>query len=338
MSGELYALRGLLAAIRRCIPRRPPESRGAALETDPAFGNAALTAPIDAMTVREPPNQADGAPKDFFSLKSKKSKHTRRCSCFITPEEADGKLPNCAICLFEVGYEGPPQTLRCGHAYCRPCIGRHVATTLAENRPPGCPLCKRSLSAAEAQACCPSATNGAARQFWALPGGPPSSSVSAAPSTSALTDAEVLALGMRRCPRCRTPIEKTGGCDNMTCRCGCRFKWSEQPGGGRANRPSARMSRIARTTPAPIFVIGLVGVLPVAYAAGLVMSGAALLAAAGACVAGRFGKKAQVAVGLSLIVLSLLGWLPTVMLGLMGVGGLAGGLGWLVWACRQRQR
>lgn len=32
--------------------------------------------------------------------------------------------------------------------------------------------------------------------------------------------------GMRRCPSCRVIIEKIGGCDHMTCRCGAHFSWT----------------------------------------------------------------------------------------------------------------
>jgi len=31
---------------------------------------------------------------------------------------------------------------------------------------------------------------------------------------------------VRRCPRCSVPIEKDGGCDHITCRCGYEFRWS----------------------------------------------------------------------------------------------------------------
>lgn len=31
----------------------------------------------------------------------------------------------------------------------------------------------------------------------------------------------------RLCPSCQSPIEKNGGCDNMSCRCGRAFRWSE---------------------------------------------------------------------------------------------------------------
>ena len=35
-----------------------------------------------------------------------------------------------------------------------------------------------------------------------------------------------LPLGCKRCPTCRVPIVKDGGCDHMTCRCGYQFYWS----------------------------------------------------------------------------------------------------------------
>ena len=30
---------------------------------------------------------------------------------------------------------------------------------------------------------------------------------------------------IQRCPRCRTPVEKIGGCNHITCLCGCKFCW-----------------------------------------------------------------------------------------------------------------
>ena len=33
-------------------------------------------------------------------------------------------------------------------------------------------------------------------------------------------------LRLRRCPACQTPIQKQGGCDHMTCRCGNHFSWA----------------------------------------------------------------------------------------------------------------
>ncbi|CAE8695961.1 unnamed protein product [Polarella glacialis] len=38
--------------------------------------------------------------------------------------------------------------------------------------------------------------------------------------------AEQCPTGCKCCPRCGVVIEKDGGCDHMTCRCGHRFSWS----------------------------------------------------------------------------------------------------------------
>jgi len=32
--------------------------------------------------------------------------------------------------------------------------------------------------------------------------------------------------GTNRCPQCRSVIEKNGGCNHMTCRCGAQFNWN----------------------------------------------------------------------------------------------------------------
>lgn len=32
--------------------------------------------------------------------------------------------------------------------------------------------------------------------------------------------------GYKRCPKCEAPIDKNGGCDHMTCRCGYDFWWT----------------------------------------------------------------------------------------------------------------
>lgn len=324
MSGELYALRGLYDAIRRCLPKPNPR-------------RPAATRPCQ-------------RPGSLASRQQKQSARMTTCSC-DSPYSCDntaaatpsakrrGKRPidNCAICLDELGTEGPTQMLACGHAYCRPCVGKHVKTIIAEGRWPGCPLCTRPLGTAEAEACCPGATvatGGAADwQPWRpWRRGAAGSGGSSGPSSSAaavvLTDAEVQALGLRRCPRCRTPIEKNGGCDNMRCRCGCRFKWSD-PTGRRAALLPAHL-------PAPRFV-GTVAVitvgLPLAWAAGFVATGLALLIGCAGCLSGRFGWPRQVATALSLAALGSLGWLPMVAIAAMQIGGGVAVLGALVCAC-----
>jgi hypothetical protein len=37
---------------------------------------------------------------------------------------------------------------------------------------------------------------------------------------------EVMGVKVKRCPRCSEYIEKNGGCDHMTCKCGHEFHWS----------------------------------------------------------------------------------------------------------------
>mmetsp|Transcript_4901 Transcript_4901/g.14253 ORF Transcript_4901/g.14253 Transcript_4901/m.14253 type:complete len:261 (+) Transcript_4901:825-1607(+) len=37
---------------------------------------------------------------------------------------------------------------------------------------------------------------------------------------------EIMGVMIKRCPKCREPIEKNGGCDHMTCHCRHEFWWS----------------------------------------------------------------------------------------------------------------
>lgn len=48
----------------------------------------------------------------------------------------------------------------------------------------------------------------------------------AAVSESACADGEDPISGTKRCPKCNVPIEKSGGCDHMTCVCRYEFWWS----------------------------------------------------------------------------------------------------------------
>eukprot|EP00050_Salpingoeca_kvevrii_P004138 m.243598 g.243598 ORF g.243598 m.243598 type:complete len:353 (-) comp10951_c1_seq1:236-1294(-) len=54
--------------------------------------------------------------------------------------------------------------------------------------------------------------------------GPSHPAVSCADNrASAALDDYVASAGIRKCPRCKTPIEKSDGCDKMKCRCGFKF-------------------------------------------------------------------------------------------------------------------
>lgn len=47
-----------------------------------------------------------------------------------------------------------------------------------------------------------------------------------APLTTDLDIEEVMGVKVKKCPKCSEYIEKNGGCDHMTCRCGHEFWWS----------------------------------------------------------------------------------------------------------------
>ena len=173
----------------------------------------------------------------------------------VEPSVSEPKIQECAICLEPLGSAGPVQMLACGHAYCRPCIGQHVATRRGDDREADCPMCKSRLTDREAVACCPHARPAPRRSFW--PFGQQQNTHNAAP---ALTNEELRTLGLQRCPRCRVVIEKNGGCDQMTCRCGARFRWA----GRRSGRPGGeeRLSRFFAERNPAVFYAGLTVAAP----------------------------------------------------------------------------
>ncbi|CAE7370501.1 unnamed protein product [Symbiodinium natans] len=46
------------------------------------------------------------------------------------------------------------------------------------------------------------------------------------PEGEEVAEVSVAGVRVKRCPKCREYIEKNGGCDHMTCRCGHQFSWS----------------------------------------------------------------------------------------------------------------
>jgi len=55
------------------------------------------------------------------------------------------------------------------------------------------------------------------------------------PEGEEVAEASVAGVKVKRCPKCNEYIEKNGGCDHMTCRCGHEFSWQTRkpwrPGG-----------------------------------------------------------------------------------------------------------
>lgn len=137
-------------------------------------------------------------------------------------EAADAN--ECSICLGTGEDVQVARSLSCGHTFCRSCISRYAATRLREHRAVRCPECQREISHQEAMTC--------------IPEGDVQDLIHSTSSTSDLDTAMIevptrefmrlaQAAHFKRCPACGVPIEKAGGCDNMRCRCGHIFKWSE---------------------------------------------------------------------------------------------------------------
>lgn len=126
-------------------------------------------------------------------------------------------------------------------------------------------MCKSHLTDREAVACCPHARPASRIPFWTFQ----------QRNQRGLTDEEVRTLGLQRCPRCRIVIEKNGGCNQMTCRCGARFRWTN----GR-NRDLNGVERFfAESSPAVFYTTVTIGTPLVAAlaVAGAGIGGAILL-------------------------------------------------------------
>lgn len=141
------------------------------------------------------------------------------------------EVPDCAICL-ETGDTSVKMVLACGHVFCRSCISQHVAVVAERMRRPRCPQCSRDILEHELAACLPDEALDRLLRGIGDAAGTDGAQESTAPEAPEelqafrqLAEQEHL----KCCPGCRAPIEKTGGCDHMSCRCGRFFNWSEAP-------------------------------------------------------------------------------------------------------------
>lgn len=149
-------------------------------------------------------------------------------------------LPECAICL-ETSSPSVKVVLSCGHTFCYSCISSYVHKESEDNKVASCPTCKRELLRHELLVCLSDQevdqliVDAAARV--------PQSDCQRGSQVAHISDDLRIAgfdaavavqlqgscSNLKLCPSCNAPIEKNGGCDHMTCRCGHHFRWSEVP-------------------------------------------------------------------------------------------------------------
>eukprot|EP00811_Abedinium_folium_P030497 NODE_4890_length_1833_cov_23.322392.p1 GENE.NODE_4890_length_1833_cov_23.322392~~NODE_4890_length_1833_cov_23.322392.p1 ORF type:complete len:340 (+),score=42.99 NODE_4890_length_1833_cov_23.322392:312-1331(+) len=127
----------------------------------------------------------------------------------------------CGICLDTAG-QGPqlPFVLQCSHIFCHCCMATHAKAVARAGTMPWCALCRRTLSPSELQALGVEPPAGAPTTAI-VPPLPRESPRSARAFRNAARNGF-----WKHCPECSAVIQKSGGCDNMRCCCGCRFRWS----------------------------------------------------------------------------------------------------------------
>eukprot|EP00746_Dinoflagellata_sp_MGD_P127913 gnl/MRDRNA2_/MRDRNA2_62390_c0_seq1.p1 gnl/MRDRNA2_/MRDRNA2_62390_c0~~gnl/MRDRNA2_/MRDRNA2_62390_c0_seq1.p1 ORF type:complete len:362 (+),score=47.74 gnl/MRDRNA2_/MRDRNA2_62390_c0_seq1:82-1167(+) len=157
-----------------------------------------------------------------------------RAQSFVSAQSADARpaLPECAICL-ETSDPTVKVMLSCGHLFCRNCIFQYVGREYAKHQKVRCPQCKRELLDHEVTACLelPSSNNAAEllASIRQSSNSPSYGSLDADPMLRCTFEQIAHCGHMKCCPSCNALIEKNGGCDHMTCRCGHTFNWSEVP-------------------------------------------------------------------------------------------------------------
>lgn len=122
--------------------------------------------------------------------------------------------------------------LSCGHDFCTGCLAQHVTNEMRKEQEPWCPICRQTLGSD--------------------PAAQPIIRAAAEEVLSEQSEAQRLAQEqeiprtwwqrqieahrfrrlarnsqLKYCPGCSKIIEKNGGCNSMTCRCGHRFRWDK---------------------------------------------------------------------------------------------------------------
>lgn len=122
--------------------------------------------------------------------------------------------------------------LSCGHDFCTGCLAQHVTNEMRKEQEPWCPICRQTLG-----------SDSAAQPIIRAAAEEVLSEQSEAQRLAQEQEIprtwwqrQVEAHRFRRlartshlkyCPGCSKIIEKNGGCNSMTCRCGHRFRWDK---------------------------------------------------------------------------------------------------------------
>eukprot|EP00929_Paragymnodinium_shiwhaense_P111179 TRINITY_DN7883_c0_g1_i1.p1 TRINITY_DN7883_c0_g1~~TRINITY_DN7883_c0_g1_i1.p1 ORF type:complete len:376 (+),score=74.22 TRINITY_DN7883_c0_g1_i1:133-1260(+) len=135
-------------------------------------------------------------------------------------------LPECAICLETAPADGKAM-LSCGHIFCRCCLSMYARKATQDKRKPVCPTCRREVTPTELDVLLsllrPEQVRACSRQNLAALLSPEEEAAQKAFLELARS------MNLKRCPICQVIIEKNGGCDQMTCRCGNVFDWRQAP-------------------------------------------------------------------------------------------------------------
>jgi hypothetical protein len=144
----------------------------------------------------------------------------------------DPNCQDCAICLGSFDDQSlMVQLTACSHPFCRDCISQYIRLQAPRTFSAIiCPSCKTRIDAFDVR------EFGGEEAFAIAHMGLASETSNATPPDDASPEAiqahqQFIHLAeqmhLRMCPHCSAVIEKNGGCDNVVCRCGIHFRWSE---------------------------------------------------------------------------------------------------------------